>query len=231
MVSRISLCQTIMQWQWLLFLDMQILGSDLELATVIEIRCHWAAGYSATAHNKAFFTRLMKSSYITALSTSWDTPSRLPVERYQAASTDAATWPSRDAFRNCWKAAVCGSCGKYISSLITHRISDKTNVQGSNLVPPRHVRVVPTQVINSQVKHGIVTPIQSSLFKVFHSVFIVFQYNPVVPAQTIQGVNWTLKQGYRCWYSEGRYWHTDWLLGVCTRTIAAALSSSWKPRV
>lgn len=40
MVSRISVCQTIMQRQGLLFLDMQILGSDLELATVIEMRCH-----------------------------------------------------------------------------------------------------------------------------------------------------------------------------------------------
>ncbi len=112
MVSRISACQTIMQRQWLLFLDMQMLGSDLELATVIEIRCHWAAGYSATVHNKAFFTELMKASYITARSTSWDTPSRLPVERYQAASTDAATWPNLDAFRNCWNAAICGIYGK-----------------------------------------------------------------------------------------------------------------------
>lgn len=82
-----------MQWQQPLFLDMQILVSDLELAPVIEIRWHWAAGYSATAHNNAFFTKLMKASYVTALSTSWDTPSRLPVERYHAASTDAATWP------------------------------------------------------------------------------------------------------------------------------------------
>lgn len=95
-----------------------MLSSDLELATVIEIRCHQAAGYSATAHNKAFFTKLMKASYITALATSWDTPSRLPVERYQAASTDADTWPNWDAFRNCSNAALCCSNRKYISSLI-----------------------------------------------------------------------------------------------------------------
>ena len=130
MVSRISLRQTIMQWQWLLFLDMQILGSDLELATVIEIRCHWAAGYSATAHNKAFFTELMKASYITARSTSWDTPSRLPVERYQATSTDAGTWPNRDALRNCWNAAVCGSYRKdsieKTSATWVYQICDET---------------------------------------------------------------------------------------------------------
>ena len=69
---------------------MQILGPDLELATVIEIGRPRAAGYGATAHNKAFLTKLMKASYITALSTSRETPSRHPVERYQAASTDAA---------------------------------------------------------------------------------------------------------------------------------------------
>lgn len=161
MVSRISLCQTIMQWQWLLFLDMQMLGSDLELATVIEIRCHWAAGYSATAHNKAFFTKLMKASYITALSTSWDTPSRLPVERYQATSTDAATWPSRDAFRKCWNAAVCGSHRM-------HQLIDRArsgikphfdDVWDSNLIPPRPVGVFPVEMINPQVEHAIVAPV------------------------------------------------------------------------
>lgn len=40
---------------------MQMLGSDLELAAVIETRRRAAAGYGATAHNKAFLTKLTKS--------------------------------------------------------------------------------------------------------------------------------------------------------------------------
>lgn len=169
------------------------------------MRCHWAAGYSATAHNKAFFTKLMKTSYITAISASWDTPSSLPVERYQATSTDAAAWPNLDAFRNCWNAAVCGSRRNYKSSLIVPVMKLNFWHCVSNLIPPWAVGVFPIEMINSQVKHGIITPIQSCLFEVFHCIFVVVQYNPMVPAQTIQGVNWALKQGNRHGYREGTY--------------------------
>lgn len=59
----------------------------------------------------------------------------------------------------------------------------------SNLVLPRPLRVLPVDMIKSQVKHPISAPVQRRLLKVFHCFFVVVQYNPMVPAQTIQGVN------------------------------------------
>lgn len=44
---------------------------------------------------------------------------------------------------------------------------------------------------------------------------MVFCYNPMEPAQTIQGINWALKQGNRQSYRKGTCCtHTDWLQGV-----------------
>lgn len=63
------------------------------------------------------------------------------------------------------------------------------NVWDSNLIPPRAARDLPTEMIKSQVKHAIVTPVQRGLLKIFHCIFMVVQFNPVVPSQTIQGVN------------------------------------------
>lgn len=105
---------------------MQMLVSDLELATATEIRWHWAAGYRATSHNNAFFYKLMKAPYITAPCTSWETPSRLPVERYHAASTDAAMWPNRDAFRKSSNAALWRRKKKRVSLMIIslHRLNE-----------------------------------------------------------------------------------------------------------
>lgn len=41
---------------------------------------------------------------------------------------------------------------------------------------------------------------------------MVFHYNHMEPAQTIQGINWALKQGNRHSYRKGTYCtHTDWL--------------------
>lgn len=46
---------------------------------------------------------------------------------------------------------------------------------------------------------------------------MVVQYTPVVPAQTVQGVNWALERGNQHWWGEGTYSkHTDWLLGAHT---------------
>lgn len=90
-------------------LNMQILASAIKWAAVTEFRCPLTAGKNATGQNKSTVSELMKSAYMTAVSTSWDTPSRFPVERYHATSTDAPMWPCREAFRNRWNAAVCGS--------------------------------------------------------------------------------------------------------------------------
>lgn len=58
--QNLSVCQTTMQWQQLIFLDMQMPRSDLELAAVTEIGRHRAAGYGAAARDDASFTKLMK---------------------------------------------------------------------------------------------------------------------------------------------------------------------------
>lgn len=59
----------------------------------------------------------------------------------------------------------------------------------SNLIPPWTDGVFPIEMINAQVKHAVVTPILSCLFKVFYCFFVVVQYVSMVPAQTIQGIN------------------------------------------
>lgn len=87
-------------------------GFDLELASVIEA-APWAAeatGPSQTLpppHHPSW-PRLLKASYITALSASCGAPCRCPVARYQATSSNAAVWPSWAASRKWWNAAVCG---------------------------------------------------------------------------------------------------------------------------
>lgn len=125
--------------QQLLFLDMQILSFILELATIIEIRCPWGASYNATAHNKASPPpKLMKTSYITALSTSRDTEAsswEVPCYRHwctyvtkprciQKLQECGCLWIIQEMYEliNCtwseWIVAMCGTQTSFLNGLL-----------------------------------------------------------------------------------------------------------------
>lgn len=76
-----------------------------------------------------------------------------------------------------------------MSSFVVRLTTSRPCSRDTNLVPFRPFGVFSVEPIESQVKHGVVAPVQRRLFKVFHRLFMVLQYNPVVPAQTIQGAN------------------------------------------
>lgn len=77
-------------------------GSDLELAAVMDAAPE-AAGATGPWQTLPLvcpsWPRLLKATYVTALSASCGAPCRDPVARYQATSTDAAVWPSWAAAR------------------------------------------------------------------------------------------------------------------------------------
>lgn len=78
---------------------------------------------------------------------------------------------------------------KCMSSFVVRAMKSWPRSRVTNLVPFRPFGVFSVELIETQVKHAVVAPIQRRLFKVFHRLFMVLQYNPMVPAQSVQGAN------------------------------------------
>lgn len=168
-----------------------MLASDLELAAVIETRRRAAAGYSATAHNKAFLTERKPKSLLR------HGPLRIPTHPLQPPRCEV---PGRLHRRGHVPRAgrvqevvkrrrLRKRAQKGMSSFVARAKKSRPRSRVTNLVPLRPFGVFSVELIESQVEHAVVAPIQRRLFKVLHRLFVVLQYNPMVPAQTIQGAN------------------------------------------